>query len=97
MKKISIDELIDMVDSRYSLVTIISKRARQIINDEDILIRTPTLKPVAVAIEEFHEGAYEAIYDYDNYLAKKQEEMNKSKSEMQFDDTDNKDEAQPLI
>ncbi len=63
MRKISIDELIDMVDSRYSLVTIISKRARQIIDGQDILIKTPTLKPVCVAIEEFYEGAYGAIYE----------------------------------
>lgn len=63
MKKISIDELIDMVDSRYSLVTIISKRARQIIDGQDILIKTPTLKPVCVAIEEFYEGAYDAVYE----------------------------------
>lgn len=63
MKKISIDELIDMVDSRYSLVTIISKRARQIIDGQDILIKTPTLKPVCVAIEEFYDKAYDAVYE----------------------------------
>ena len=67
MKKISIDELIQMVDSRYSLVTIISRRARQIIDGSDILIRTPTIKPVAIAIEEFYEGKYQPIYDYDQY------------------------------
>lgn len=67
MKKISIDELIGMVDSRYSLVTIVSKRARQIIDGSDILVRTPTIKPVAIAIEEFYEGKYQAIYDYDQY------------------------------
>ncbi len=65
MKKISIDELIDMVDSRYSLVTIISKRARQIIDGQDILVKTATLKPVCVAIEEFYEGTFEAVYDAD--------------------------------
>lgn len=65
MKKISIDELIDMVDSRYSLVTIISKRARQIIDGQDILVKTATLKPVCVAIEEFYDKAFEAVYDLD--------------------------------
>ena len=63
MRKIAIDELIDMVDSRYSLVTIISKRARQIIDGQEILIKTDTLKPVGVAIEEFYDGAYDAIYE----------------------------------
>lgn len=67
MKKISIDELIGMVDSRYSLVTIVSRRARQIIDGSDILVRTPTIKPVAIAIEEFYEGKYQPIYDYDQY------------------------------
>jgi len=63
MRKISIDELIDMVDSRYSLVTLISKRARQIIDGQDILIKTPTLKPVCVAIEEFYDKTYGVVYE----------------------------------
>lgn len=67
MKKISIDELIDMADSRYSLVTIISKRARQIIDGQDALIRTDTLKPVCVAIEEFYDNKFDAIYDEKAY------------------------------
>ena len=46
MRKISIDELNDMVDSRYSLVTIISKRARQIIDGSEPLVKTNTKKPV---------------------------------------------------
>lgn len=67
MKKISIDELINMVDSSYSLVTIVSKRARQIVDGSEVLIDTDTVKPVAIAIEEFYEGAYQPIYDYDEY------------------------------
>jgi len=63
MRKISIDELIDMVDSRYSLVTIISKRARQIIDGQDMLLKTGTLKPVCIAIEEFYDRKFEAVYD----------------------------------
>lgn len=73
MKKISIDELIDMVDSRYSLVTIVSRRARQIIDGSDVLVRTSTTKPVAIAIEEFYEGKYQPIYDYDQYKKNLQE------------------------
>ena len=77
MKKISIDELIGMVDSRYSLVTIVSKRARQIIDGSDVMVKTNTIKPVAIAIEEFYDGKYEAIYDYDQYK-KSLEEANDS-------------------
>lgn len=75
MKKISIDELIDMVDSRYSLVTIVSKRARQIIDGSEVLVKTNTIKPVAIAIEEFYENKYQHIYDYDQYKKNLQESM----------------------
>lgn len=73
MKKISIDELIDMVDSRYSLVTIVSRRARQIIDGSEVLVKTNTIKPVAIAIEEFYDGKYQPIYDYDQYKKNLQE------------------------
>jgi DNA-directed RNA polymerase subunit omega len=63
MRKISIDKLIDMVDSRYSLVTIIAKRARQIIEGQEMLIKTDTKKPVCIAIEEFYDNCFEAIYE----------------------------------
>jgi DNA-directed RNA polymerase subunit omega len=75
MKKISIDEIIDMVDSRYSLVTVVSRRARQIIDGSDVLVRTSTIKPVAIAIEEFYEGKYQPIYDYDQYKKNLQESV----------------------
>jgi len=80
MRKIAIDELLDMVDSRYSLVTVISKRARQIIDGQDILIRTPTRKPVGIAIEEFYDKAFEAVYDQDQNSTSLPEEIdNKDK------------------
>jgi len=84
MRKISVDKLIDMVDSRYSLVTIISKRARQIIDGSDILIRTPTNKPVGIAIEEFYDKKFEAIYDYENF---KKEEAEKAAAAKNSEDT----------
>lgn len=62
MQKISIDELLSMVNSRYSLVTVISKRARQIIAGEDPLVYTKTTKPVSVAIEEFYDGKVKPVY-----------------------------------
>ncbi len=62
MQNIPIDELIEMVNSRYSLVTVISKRARQIIAGDDPLILTKTIKPVSVAIEEFYDGKIKPIY-----------------------------------
>jgi len=87
MKKISIDELIDMVDSRYSLVTVVSKRARQIIDGSDVMVKTATTKPVAIAIEEFYEDKYQPIYEYDQYLKDLQEsEEGKSDEELSSDE-----------
>jgi DNA-directed RNA polymerase subunit omega len=53
MIKPSIDELLEKVDSRYMLVSIISKRARQIVEGSDIMVTTNETKPVSIAIEEF--------------------------------------------
>lgn len=51
----SLDELLNKVDSRYTLVTAAAKRARQIIEtekaDED-----KTLKAVSIALEEINAG-----------------------------------------
>lgn len=62
MQKISIDKLLSMVNSRYSLVTVISKRARQIVAGEDPLVLTKTTKPVSIAIEEFYDGKVKPVY-----------------------------------
>ncbi len=90
MKKISIDELIDMVDSRYSLVTVISKRARQIIDGSEVMVKTNTIKPVGIAIEEFYDNKYEAIYDYDKYKKSLEENtVNVSDEAVVSDDVNN--------
>ncbi|NLY74935.1 MAG: DNA-directed RNA polymerase subunit omega [Firmicutes bacterium] len=51
----SLDELLNKVDSRYTLVTAAAKRARQIIEtektDED-----NTLQAVSIALEEINAG-----------------------------------------
>lgn len=43
-------------DSRYTLVMLASKRARQIIEGEKPLIKTDSKKPVSIAIEEILAG-----------------------------------------
>ncbi len=95
MKKISIDELIDMVDSRYSLVTVVSKRARQIIDGSDVMVKTSTTNPVAIAIEEFYEDKYQPIYEYEQYLKDLQEsEEGKSDEELSSDEEADAEEAE---
>jgi DNA-directed RNA polymerase subunit omega len=59
----SIVSLLDKVDSRYSLVVVVSKRARQIIAGEKKLTDYDSNKPVTIAIHELNEGkiVYEKI------------------------------------
>ncbi len=51
-----INELIAKAGSRYSLVITTSKRARQIIEGERVLVNTNSTKPVTIATAEFYEG-----------------------------------------
>ncbi|MGO1470241.1 MAG: DNA-directed RNA polymerase subunit omega [Tissierella sp.] len=43
-------------DSRYTLVLLVSKRARQLIEGESPLIETDSKKPVSIAMEEILDG-----------------------------------------
>ncbi len=52
----SIDELLGKVESRYMLVTVISKRAREIVAGDDLMVETDDKKPINIAIQEFNEG-----------------------------------------
>lgn len=53
----SIDKLLEVVDSKYTLVTVAAKRARQIQEEKNQLIENPqSLKPVGIALEEIQEG-----------------------------------------
>jgi len=51
----SIIELLDKVGDRYSLVTITSRRARQLVNGSKPLIEIDSTKPVTVAINEIYQ------------------------------------------
>ena len=61
----SIMDLLNKVDDRYSLVTITSKRARQIIDGSQILINTKSKKALTIAINEVYEGevGYENTFE----------------------------------
>ena len=56
MLKPPINDLLAMVDSRYSLVIAVSKRARQIVDGERVLIDIDSVKPVTIATNEFFQG-----------------------------------------
>lgn len=61
----SIMDLLNKVDDRYSLVTITSKRARQIIEGSTILIDTKSKKALTIAINEIYQGevGYENAFE----------------------------------
>ncbi len=54
----SIDELLEKVDCRYTLVVQVSKRARQLIDGATPLVDTEEdyLRPVSVATQEVYDG-----------------------------------------
>lgn len=48
----SFKEIDEVADSRYSLVMLVSKRARKIVDGAEPLIYTKNMSPVTIAIEE---------------------------------------------
>lgn len=52
----SLDTLVDKVDSKYTLVVLAAKRAREIMNGEGSLVDSRSNKPVTVALEEVSLG-----------------------------------------
>lgn len=52
----SFNELAERGDSRYTLVMLIAKRARKIIDGSEPLVETSSKKPVSIALEEVLEG-----------------------------------------
>ncbi len=62
MLKPPINELIEKAGSRYSLVIAVSKRARQIIDGDDVYVYAKSLsKPVSIATQEIYEGKIEVV------------------------------------
>lgn len=59
----SIVSLLDKTGSRFSLVVVSSKRARQLIEGDEPLVDIDSSKPVTIAINEINEGliTYETI------------------------------------
>lgn len=48
----SLDVLVDKVDSKYTLVVLTAKRAREIMSGDQPLIDCKSNKPVTIALEE---------------------------------------------
>jgi DNA-directed RNA polymerase subunit omega len=52
----SLDVLVKKVDSKYTLVVLAAKRAREIMNGDAALVDSKSNKPVTMALEEVAQG-----------------------------------------
>lgn len=64
----SVLDLLNKVENRYTLVGVTSKRARQIIDGDEVFTTVDSHKPLTLAINEVNEGAvtYERTTDATN-------------------------------
>ena len=63
--KPTLESLMTKVDSKYTLVTLAAKRARQLTDGDEPLVDVDTTKEVSIAMEEIDQGkiTYEAPRD----------------------------------
>ena len=63
--KPTLEPLMTKVDSKYTLVTLAAKRARQLTDGDEPLVDVDTTKVVSIAMEEIDQGkiTYEAPRD----------------------------------
>lgn len=63
--KPTLESLMTKVDSKYTLVTLAAKRARQLTDGDEPLVDVDTTKVVSIAMEEIDQGkiTYEAPCD----------------------------------
>ena len=65
LNKPTLESLMTTVDSKYTLVTLAAKRARQLTDGDEPLVDVDTTKVVSIAMEEIDQGkiTYEAPRD----------------------------------
>lgn len=57
----SIDELVKIVDTKYTLVTLVARRARALTDNNVELIKEKNKKAVTIALEEIYEKKINAV------------------------------------
>ena len=60
-----LDEILEKVDCRYSLVVGIAKRSRELVDGDEPLADEPDKNPVTEAIKEINEGKVQVIREND--------------------------------
>lgn len=63
----SIDDLLQTIDARFTLVTLVMKRSHQLNNGAPRLAESKALKPVSVALEEIASGKIKAKRTKDSF------------------------------
>ena len=58
-----LDEILEKVDCRYTLIVEIAKRARQLVGGAEPLTEPANPNPVSQAIEEINEGKFESLLE----------------------------------
>ncbi|MDO5707727.1 MAG: DNA-directed RNA polymerase subunit omega [Andreesenia angusta] len=82
MINLSNEEILKHIDSKYSFVTVISKRARQILEGDSPLIEPDEeQKAISIALKELTEG----LYDFHN-MDKEEIEALKNSVEMNLEE-----------
>lgn len=71
----SINELLKKVDSRYTLVVEVSKRARELVDGDDRLVIVREEKPVSIATHEVYNDKIRYVRDaiYEDWNEEKKE------------------------
>lgn len=59
LNKPPLNQLMSQVDSKYTLVIVAAKRARQTIDNNPDMLHTDMLNPVSLALEEIAKGNIE--------------------------------------
>lgn len=62
MRYPAINDLLEKIDNKYSLVLIAAKRARQIVDGENVDTEEENKNPVSIAAEEIVEGKLKFKY-----------------------------------
>lgn len=57
MNILSFGEISKITNSRYALATLVSNRARELVDGEETLIDTDLENPVSISLEEINQGA----------------------------------------
>jgi DNA-directed RNA polymerase subunit omega len=63
MARVTVEDCVDVVPNRFSLVHIAAKRARQLIRGAPVLVEGYTNKEVVTALREIAEGRVKTISD----------------------------------